>query len=79
MTFLLLLAYLGGTITSIIELGYRFEILLLLGFAIVEVAIGFYLWVCIVSLFQVSKLFITTNMIRITMMIRALYSNLDID
>jgi len=53
LTFLLLLAYLGGTITSIIELGYRFEILLLLGFAIVEVAIGFYLWVCIVSLFQV--------------------------
>ena len=53
-TFLLLLAYLGGTITSIIELGYRFEILLLLGFAIVEVAIGFYLWVCIVSLFQVN-------------------------
>ena len=54
LTFLLLLAYLGGTITSIIELGYRFEILLLLGFAIVEVAIGFYLWVCIVSLFQVN-------------------------
>merc|ERR1712029_778207 len=36
LTFLLLLAYLGGTITSIIELGYRFEILLLLGFAFVE-------------------------------------------
>jgi len=57
LTFLLLLAYLGGTITSIIELGYRFEILLLLGFAIVEVAIGFYLWVCIVSLFQVNYSF----------------------
>lgn len=53
-TFLFLLAYLGGVIISIILIGTsRFEILLLLGFAIVEAAIGFYLWVCIVSLFQV--------------------------
>jgi len=52
-TFLFLLAYLGGVIISIILIGSRFEILLLLGFAIVEAAIGFYLWVCIVSLFQI--------------------------
>jgi len=45
-TFLFLLAYLGGVIISIILIGTsRFEILLLLGFAIVEAAIGFYLWV----------------------------------
>ena len=55
-TFLFLLAYLGGVIISIILIGTaRFEILLLLGFAIVEAAIGFYLWVCIVSLFQVNN------------------------
>ena len=54
-TFLFLLAYLGGVIISIILIGSRFEILLLLGFAIVEAAIGFYLWVCIVSLFQVNN------------------------
>jgi len=53
-TFLFLLAYLGGVFISIYLIGTsRFEILLLLGFAIVEAAIGFYLWVCIVSLFQV--------------------------
>jgi len=53
-TFLFLLAYLGGVIVSIYLIGTsRYEILLLLGFAIVEAAIGFYLWVCIVSLFQV--------------------------
>jgi len=52
-TFLFLLAYLGGAVLSISLIGGRFEILLLLGFAIVEAAIGFYLWVCIVSLFQV--------------------------
>ena len=54
-TFLGLLAYLAGVIISIILIGSRFEILLLLGFAIVEAAIGFYLWVCIVSLFQVNN------------------------
>ena len=54
-TFLFLLAYLAGVIISIILIGRRFEILLLLGFAIVETAIGFYLWVCIVSLFQVNN------------------------
>lgn len=55
-TFLFLLAYLGGVIVSIYLIGTsRYEILLLLGFAIVEAAIGFYLWVCIVSLFQVNN------------------------
>jgi len=52
-TFLFLLAYLGGVILSISLIGGHFTILVLLGFAIVEAAIGFYLWVCIVSLFQV--------------------------
>lgn len=59
-TFLLLLSYLGGVIISIILIGSRFEILLLLGFAIVEAAIGFYLWVCIVSLFQVNNSLLTS-------------------
>jgi len=52
-TFLLLLAYLGGVCLSIWLFGGRVEILLLLAFAVVETAIGFYLWICIVSLFQV--------------------------
>lgn len=52
-TFLLLLAYLGGVCLSIWLFGGRVEILLLLAFAVVETAVGFYLWICIVSLFQV--------------------------
>merc|ERR1711953_40773 len=53
-TFLFLLAFLGAVISPIaVGFGRQVEILLLLGFAIVETAIGFYLWVCIVSLFQV--------------------------
>lgn len=52
-TFLVLLAYLGGVIVSIWLFDGRLEILLLLAIAIIETAIGFYLWTCIVSLFQV--------------------------
>ena len=55
-TFLFLLAFLGAVISPIaVGFGRQVEILLLLGFAIVETAIGFYLWVCIVSLFQVNN------------------------
>ena len=52
-TFLFLLAYLGGVCLTIWIFGQRVEILLLLAFAIVETGIGFYLWLCIISLFQV--------------------------
>ena len=52
-TFLFLLAYLGGVCLTIWIFEGRLEILLLLAFAIIETAIGFYLWLCIVSLFQV--------------------------
>jgi hypothetical protein len=40
-------------VTSFRLFGGRVEILLLLAFAVVETAVGFYLWICIVSLFQV--------------------------
>lgn len=52
-TFLFLLAYLGGVCLSIWLFGTRLEILLLLALAIVESAVGFYLWLCILSLFQI--------------------------
>ena len=52
-TFLYLLAYLGGCCLSIILFGGQIQIILLLAIAIAETAIGFYLWLCIVSLFQI--------------------------
>lgn len=52
-TFLFLLAYLGGCCLSIALFGGSIEIILLLAVAIIETAIGFYLWLCIVSLFQI--------------------------
>ena len=52
-TFLFLLAYLGGCCLSMHLFGGKLEIILLLAIAIIETAIGFYLWMCIVSLFQI--------------------------
>ena len=52
-TFLYLLAYLGGCCLSIHLFGGQIQIILLLAIAIAETAIGFYLWLCIVSLFQI--------------------------
>ena len=52
-TFLYLLAYLGGCCLSIHLFGGQIQIILLLAIAIAETAIGFYLWLCIISLFQI--------------------------
>jgi len=52
-TFLYLLAYLGGCCLSMHLFGGQIQIILLLAIAIVETGIGFYLWLCIVSLFQI--------------------------
>ena len=52
-TFLYLLAYLGGCCLSMTFFSGQIQIILLLAIAIVETAIGFYLWLCIVSLFQI--------------------------
>ena len=52
-TFLYLLAYLGGCCLSINMFGGQIQIILLLAIAIAETAIGFYLWLCIISLFQI--------------------------
>ncbi len=46
-------------VTSSRLFGGRVEILLLLAFAVVETAVGFYLWICIVSLFQVKVVNLT--------------------
>lgn len=52
-TFLYMLAYLGGCVATIILFRFHIQIILLLAIAILETAIGFYLWLCIVSLFQI--------------------------
>lgn len=52
-TFVYLLAYLGGCCLSMHLFGGQIQIILLLAIAIFETAIGFYLWLCIISLFQI--------------------------
>ena len=52
-TFAFLLAYLAGMCLSLWLVGLKVISLLLFFAALVEIVIGFYLWLCVISLFQV--------------------------
>ena len=52
-TFGFLLAYLGGMCLSLWLIGLQVISVLLFFIALVEICIAFYLWLCVVSLFQV--------------------------
>jgi len=52
-TFVFLLAYLAGMCISLWLVGLKVISLLLFFAAVVEIVIGFYLWLCVISLFQI--------------------------
>jgi len=52
-TFAFLLAYLAGMCLSLWLVGLKVISLLLFFAALVEIVIGFYLWLCVISLFQI--------------------------
>ena len=52
-TFLGLLVFIGACCATVIKFSSNWEVVILLAFALVEAAVGFYLWLCVVSLFQV--------------------------
>ena len=54
LTFLGLLVFIGACAATVIKFSSHWEIVILLAFALIECAVGIYLWLCIVSLFQVS-------------------------
>jgi len=53
LTFLGLLVFIGACAATVIKFSSHWEIVILLAFALIECAVGIYLWLCIVSLFQV--------------------------
>lgn len=52
-TFLVILAYVGGMLISTWYFGFSIEAIFLFACSLIETAIALYLWICVISLFQV--------------------------